>query len=67
MLSFPGNPETKVDRELTDHERDVYNMAGHVFAASGCLACDDRKGAELFLLEARELADKMTKEIDATR
>jgi len=65
MLSFPGGLET--ERELTDHERDVYTMAAHVFAASGCLACDDPKGAEKFLQEARELADKMTKEIDKTR
>ena len=51
-------------RVLTQHEKDIYNMSGHVFAISGSLCIHDMENVEFFLKEARELAQKLTNEID---
>ena len=52
------------NKELHQYEKDIYELAGHIFAISGFVGLNDFNVAEEYLSKARKLAEKLTDEID---
>jgi len=52
------------NKELTQHEKDIYNLSGHIFEISGHMAILEFEMVNKTLSEARDLVEKLTKEIE---